>query len=70
MSASQILLGIALTVGLAVSAPLVALGIAGEDKLLPATVLVIVGTVAIHGLSASPSRKTLRLRERGAGPDH
>jgi len=50
------------------SAPLMALGIAGADKLLPATFLVIVGTVAVYGLSATPLAKALGLRE--TGPDH
>ena len=36
------------------SAPLVALHIGGANKLLPATFLVIVGTVAIYGLAATP----------------
>ena len=45
------------------SAPLVALGIAGAEKLLPATFLVIVGTVAIYGLSATPLAKALGLHE-------
>jgi NhaP-type Na+/H+ or K+/H+ antiporter len=45
------------------SAPLIALGIAGADKLLPATFLVIVGTVAIYGLGAVPLAKALRLHE-------
>ncbi len=37
------------------TAPLVALHIGGAGKLLAATFLVIVGTVAIYGLSATPS---------------
>ena len=45
------------------SAPLIALGLVGADKLLPATFLVIVGTVAIYGLSATPLAKALGLRE-------
>jgi NhaP-type Na+/H+ or K+/H+ antiporter len=45
------------------SAPLIALGIAGAEKLLPATFLVIVGTVAIYGLSATPLAKGLGLRK-------
>jgi NhaP-type Na+/H+ or K+/H+ antiporter len=45
------------------SAPLVALGLVGADKLLPATFLVIVGTVAIYGLGATPLAKALHLRE-------
>jgi NhaP-type Na+/H+ or K+/H+ antiporter len=46
------------------SAPLVAAGIGGAEKLLPATFLVIVGTVAIYGLSAVPLARSLGLRER------
>lgn len=45
------------------SAPLVALGIAGAEKLLPATFLVIVGTVAIYGLAAVPIARALGLRD-------
>jgi NhaP-type Na+/H+ or K+/H+ antiporter len=45
------------------SAPLVALGIGGASKLLPATFLVIVGTVAIYGLAAAPLAKALGLRK-------
>ena len=45
------------------SAPLVALHIGGADKLLPATFLVIVGTVAIYGLAAAPLARKLGLRE-------
>jgi NhaP-type Na+/H+ or K+/H+ antiporter len=45
------------------SAPLVALGLVGANKLLPATFLVIVGTVAIYGLSATPLAKALGLHE-------
>jgi len=45
------------------SAPLVALGIAGAGKLLAATFLVIVGTVAIYGLAAAPLARALGLRE-------
>ncbi len=45
------------------SAPLVALHIGGANKLLPATFLVIVGTVAIYGLAATPLAKALGLRE-------
>jgi NhaP-type Na+/H+ or K+/H+ antiporter len=36
------------------SAPLAAAGIIGAEKLLPATFLVIVGTVTIYGVSAAP----------------
>ena len=43
------------------SAPLVALGIGGANKLLPATFLVIVGTVTIYGLGAKPLVKALGL---------
>jgi NhaP-type Na+/H+ or K+/H+ antiporter len=45
------------------SGPLVALGLLGAEKLLPATFLVIFGTVAIYGLAASPLAKALGLRE-------
>jgi NhaP-type Na+/H+ or K+/H+ antiporter len=45
------------------SAPLVALHIGGANKLLAATFLVIVGTVAIYGLAAAPLAKALGLRE-------
>ena len=44
------------------SAPLVALHIGGANKLLAATFLVIVGTVAIYGLGAAP-RPRLGLRQ-------
>jgi NhaP-type Na+/H+ or K+/H+ antiporter len=52
------------------AAPLVALHLAGADKLLPATFLVIVGTVAIYGLAAAPLARRLGLRdpEPAAGP--
>ena len=43
------------------SAPLVALGIGGANKLLPATFLVIVGTVTIYGLGAAPLVRALGL---------
>jgi NhaP-type Na+/H+ or K+/H+ antiporter len=43
------------------SAPLVALGIDGANKLLPATFLVIVGTVTIYGLGATPLVRALGL---------
>ena len=49
------------------SAPLIALGLVGADKLLPATFLVIVGTVAIYGLSATPVAKALGLHEMEQG---
>jgi NhaP-type Na+/H+ or K+/H+ antiporter len=45
------------------SAPLVALGLGGANKLLAATFLVIVGTVAIYGLAATPLARALGLRE-------
>jgi NhaP-type Na+/H+ or K+/H+ antiporter len=45
------------------SAPLVALHIGGANKLLPATFLVIVGTVAIYGLTAAPLASKLGLRQ-------
>ena len=54
------------------SAALVALGIGGADRLLPATFLVIVGTVTIYGLAATPLAGALGLREPepepGPGP--
>jgi NhaP-type Na+/H+ or K+/H+ antiporter len=46
------------------SAPLAAVGIGGAEKLLPATFLVIVGTVAIYGLAATPLAGALGLRHR------
>ena len=45
------------------SAPLIALHIGGADKLLAATFLVIVGTVAIYGLTAAPLARKLGLRQ-------
>jgi NhaP-type Na+/H+ or K+/H+ antiporter len=45
------------------SAPLAAAGIRGADKLLPATFLVIVGTVTIYGLTAAPAARLLRLSQ-------
>jgi NhaP-type Na+/H+ or K+/H+ antiporter len=45
------------------SAPLIALHLRGANRLLPATFLVIVGTVAIYGLGATPLAKALGLRE-------
>jgi NhaP-type Na+/H+ or K+/H+ antiporter len=47
------------------SAPLVALGVAGADRLLPATFLVIVGTVTVYGLTAVPLAKALGLHQPG-----
>jgi NhaP-type Na+/H+ or K+/H+ antiporter len=44
------------------SAPLIALGLGGANRLLPVTFLVIVGTVAIYGLSAIPLASALGLR--------
>jgi len=44
------------------SAPLIAIGLVGADRLLPATFLVIVGTVSIYGLGATPLAKALGLR--------
>jgi len=46
------------------SAPLAALGIGGAHKLLPATFLVIAGTVTIYGLAAAPLARALGLREQ------
>ena len=51
------------------SAPLVALHIGGADKLLPATFLVIVGTVAIYGLTAAPLASKLGLRQPEPEPE-
>jgi NhaP-type Na+/H+ or K+/H+ antiporter len=51
------------------SAPLVALGIGGADRLLPATFLVIVGTVTIYGLSAVPLARALGLRTTEPDPE-
>jgi NhaP-type Na+/H+ or K+/H+ antiporter len=51
------------------SVPLVALGLGGANRLLPVTFLVIVGTVAIYGLSATPLAKALGLRESEAKRD-
>ena len=45
------------------TAPLVALHIGGAGKLLAVTFLVIVGTVAIYGLAATPLAKALGLHE-------
>ena len=45
------------------TAPLVALHIGGANKLLAATFLVIVGTVAIYGLAATPLARKLGLHE-------
>ena len=44
-------------------APLAAAGIGGANKLLPATFLVIVGTVTIYGLTAAPVARLLGLTE-------
>ena len=43
--------------------PLATAGISGADKLLPATFLVIVGTVTVYGLSAAPVARLLGLTE-------
>jgi NhaP-type Na+/H+ or K+/H+ antiporter len=43
------------------AAPLAASGIVGADDLLPATFLVIVGTVTIYGLAAAPAARLLGL---------
>jgi NhaP-type Na+/H+ or K+/H+ antiporter len=45
------------------SAPLVAAGIDGADELLPATFLVIVGTVTVYGLAAAPAARRLGLAD-------
>ena len=44
-------------------APLAAAGIAGANKLVPATFLVIVGTVTLYGLTASPVARLLGLNK-------
>jgi NhaP-type Na+/H+ or K+/H+ antiporter len=49
------------------AAPLIALRLGGADRLLPVTFLVIVGTVAIYGLSATPLSSALGLR--GSEPE-
>ena len=49
------------------TAPLVALHIGGAGKLLAATFLVIVGTVAIYGLAATPLARKLGLRQPEPG---
>ena len=41
------------------AAPLADQGIGGADDLLPATFLVIVGTVTIYGLAAAPAARLL-----------
>ena len=51
------------------SAPLVALHIGGANKLLAATFLVIVGTVAIYGPAATPVAKALGLRQPEPEPE-
>jgi NhaP-type Na+/H+ or K+/H+ antiporter len=55
------------------AAPLAGLGIGGADELLPATFLVIVGTVTIYGLAAAPAARLLGLTtsadEEPADPD-
>ncbi len=43
------------------AAPLASQGISGADDLLPATFLVIVGTVTIYGLAAAPAARLLGL---------
>ena len=54
------------------AASLVALGVGGADKLLPATFLVIVGTAAVYGLGAPPLSRALGLHEAAdeARPEH
>jgi NhaP-type Na+/H+ or K+/H+ antiporter len=49
--------------------PLVSAGIGGADRLLPATFLVIVGTVTLYGLSAAPLARLLGLGEPGEPGD-
>jgi NhaP-type Na+/H+ or K+/H+ antiporter len=43
------------------AAPLAGLGIGGANKILPATFVVIVGTVTIYGLAAAPTARLLGL---------
>ena len=43
------------------AAPLTDQGIVGADDLLPATFLVIVGTVTIYGLAAAPAARLLSI---------
>jgi len=52
------------------SAPLVALGIGGANRLLPVTFLVIVGTVTVYGLLAVPLARRLGLREPASETGH
>ena len=51
------------------TAPLVALHIGGANKLLAATFLVIVGTVATYGLGAAPLARALGLRQPEPEPE-
>jgi NhaP-type Na+/H+ or K+/H+ antiporter len=44
-------------------APLAAAGVSGANKLVPATFLVIVGTVTLYGLTAAPVARLLGLHE-------
>jgi NhaP-type Na+/H+ or K+/H+ antiporter len=46
-------------------APLATAGVAGANKLLPATFVVIVGTVTVYGLSGAPVARLLGLAETG-----
>ncbi len=50
------------------AAPLVESGIGGAEKLLPTTFLVIVGTVAVYGLSATAVARWLKVTEDDVGP--
>ena len=54
------------------AASLVALGVGGADKILPATFLVIVGTAAVYGLGAPPLARALGLHEAAdeVRPEH
>jgi NhaP-type Na+/H+ or K+/H+ antiporter len=45
------------------AAPLTQAGVGGANKLLPATFIVIVGTVAVYGLGAVPVARALGLAE-------
>ena len=52
------------------AAPLTDQGIGGADDLLPATFLVIVGTVTIYGLAAAPAARLLGIATSTDEPTH
>lgn len=52
---------VAASTAAAFTTPLVQAGVEGADKLLPATFLVIIATVTLYGLTASPVARLLRL---------